>query len=195
MASTAPIPEARRIPMTYERALTAVTQARFAIMRAHRDMAEALEIIAGRQTDGSSLGEATQRAARLLHVASALKQLDAVRADLLARLDGSSPASLAIIRSRVASKPSEPAYEGEFPPIEERLVVSPGWGHLHRRRLREGRPLIQGAVIGEIRAGKVRTVVRSPVAAVFLAWLVSEGDRVDVGRPLASIQPDRATPR
>ena len=81
------------------------------------------------------------------------------------------------------------AFRGDFPPIEERLVVSPGWGHLHRRRIREGRSLVPGAVIGEIRAGGIRTLVRTPAAGNFVSWLVSEGDTVDTGRPLARIQP------
>jgi biotin carboxyl carrier protein len=85
--------------------------------------------------------------------------------------------------------PSEPLFEGEFPPIEERLVVSPGWGHLHRRQIREGRSLIPGAVIGDIRVGQIRTLVRTPTAGVFISWLVAEGDAVDKGRPLARLQP------
>jgi multidrug efflux pump subunit AcrA (membrane-fusion protein) len=79
--------------------------------------------------------------------------------------------------------------EGEFPEFYERLVVSPGWGHLHRRRVRQGRILFQGVVIGEVRAGRIRTLVRSPVTGVFLSWLVAEGDTVDTGRALARIQP------
>jgi biotin carboxyl carrier protein len=83
--------------------------------------------------------------------------------------------------------PVEP--EGEFPEFPERLVVSPGWGHVHRRRVRTGRPLVEGTVIGEIRAGRMRTFVRSPVAGAFVSWLVAEGDTVDTGRLLARIQP------
>lgn len=79
--------------------------------------------------------------------------------------------------------------EGEFPDFPERLIVSPGWGHVHRRRVRLGRPLLEGTVIGEIRAGTMRTLVRSPAAGAFVAWLVAEGDPVDTGRALARIQP------
>jgi biotin carboxyl carrier protein len=79
--------------------------------------------------------------------------------------------------------------EGEFPEFYERLIVSPGWGHVHRRRVRAGRLLAAGAVIGEVTAGRIRTLVRSPVAGVFLSWLVAEGDTVDAGRPLARLQP------
>lgn len=191
MASTAPLRDAHLIPMTYERALTAVTQARAAVVRAHREMAEALEIIASRQESGWSPDEAAQTAAGLLHLASTLKQLDTIRTELLAvAAGGSSTENPATVRPHRSRQPIEPLFEGEFPPIEERLVVSPGWGHLHRRRIREGRSLVPGAVIGEIRAGRIRTLVRTPAAGIFVSWLVSEGDTVDTGRPLARMHPN-----
>jgi biotin carboxyl carrier protein len=90
-----------------------------------------------------------------------------------------------------AEDPPDP--EGEFHELNERLIVSPGWGHIHGRRVREGRLLALGAVIGEVRAGRVRTLVRSPEDGVFLSWLVAEGDTVDAGRRLARLRPRPGT--
>lgn len=192
MVSTEPVPVGARPPMTRERALTAVTQARAAVVRAHREMAEALEIMAGPADPAWPLGESTkQRAARLLHLTSVMAQLDRMRAELLIGGNGEqrrSPRAAADRPSRQAAQPSEPIFEGEYPPIEERLVVSPGWGHLHRRRLREGRRVERDAVIGELRSARGKVAIRAPVSATFSSWLVPEGAMVAEGWALARLQ-------
>jgi biotin carboxyl carrier protein len=83
----------------------------------------------------------------------------------------------------------EAALEGEFPPISERFVVAPSRGRLHHHRVRVGRRLEPGSVIGELRTIGGRVQLRSPLPATFISWLAREGEAVDPGRPLAIVLP------
>jgi hypothetical protein len=74
---------------------------------------------------------------------------------------------------------------GEFLSIRERLVVSPRWGRVHEEPLEEGGPVERGSVLGQIRERGVEATILSPHRAVFVRWLVREGERVAPGSPLA----------
>ena len=80
--------------------------------------------------------------------------------------------------------------EGEFPGISQRLLVAPTGGRLHRHRVREGRHLEPGTVIGELRTPTGRVQVRSRISGTFLAWVAAEGMRVTTGGALAVVTPD-----
>ena len=90
----------------------------------------------------------------------------------------------------------EVPFEGEFPPISERLLIAPARGRLHHHRVREGRPLQPGTVIGELRTIGGRVQVRSRLAGTFLAWIASEGESVNPGQAVAIVRPadDGTTP-
>ena len=83
----------------------------------------------------------------------------------------------------------EVPFEGEFPPISERLLIAPARGRLHHHRVREGRPLQPGTVIGELRTIGGRVQVRSRLAGTFLAWIASEGEAVNPGQAVAIVRP------
>jgi len=79
---------------------------------------------------------------------------------------------------------------GEFLSLPERLVVSPVWGRFHREQLDEGTGLAESAPIARVtEGGGVDTVLMVPVAAVFVAWLAFEGERVWPGMPIARVRP------
>jgi hypothetical protein len=85
---------------------------------------------------------------------------------------------------------ADAVFEGESPPISERFLTAPTRGRLHRHRVREGRQLQPGTVIGELRTLAGRVQIRSWTRSTFLGWLVREGEVVDVGRPIASVLPN-----
>ncbi len=90
----------------------------------------------------------------------------------------------------------EVPFEGEFPPISERLLIAPARGRLHHHRVRQGRSLQPGTVIGELQTIGGRVQLRSRLAGTFLAWIASEGDSVHRGQPVAILRPaNEGTPR
>jgi hypothetical protein len=82
-------------------------------------------------------------------------------------------------------------FEGESPSIPQRLLVSPTWGRLHRRALREGRELQPDTVVGEIRipGGGGRIQLRLLFASRFVGWLAWEGEAVTQGQAVAVVLP------
>jgi biotin carboxyl carrier protein len=91
-----------------------------------------------------------------------------------------------------AIRRDEVVFEGEAPPIPERLLTSPTRGRLHHHRVRDGRHLRPGTVIGEVKTSGGRVQVRSWMQATFLGWLVGEGEVVEAGRPIAIVLPSDA---
>jgi hypothetical protein len=82
---------------------------------------------------------------------------------------------------------------GEFLSISERMVVSPVWGRFHREPLEEGTGLAESAPIARVTEhGGGEFVLVVPVAAVLVAWLAFEGERVWPGMPIARVRPVEA---
>ena len=77
---------------------------------------------------------------------------------------------------------------GERVSITEALVVSPAWGRVQAEPLWEGQPLEKGAVIGRLLEGGEFIPLVCHTPAVFLAWLVGEGERVAPGTRLARVR-------
>jgi hypothetical protein len=90
-----------------------------------------------------------------------------------------------------AIRRDEAVFEGESPPIAERLLISPARGRLHHHRVREGRQLQPGTVIGELRTFRGPVQIRSWVHSTFLGWLAREGEVVHAGSPIAILLPPR----
>lgn len=179
------------VPVTPERAMTSLARCRTAITKAHRELAEAIRITDHLAGGSAPAGPPSERAARALHVAGVLELLDGMRRSLAGTqggelLDGSEPEPATNGHRRSAS-PGD--FEGEYPPLSERIVVSPGRGRIHLRRIREGRHLEQDAVIADLRNGTIKTPIRAPVPAVFVSWLAVEGDLVSRGWRLARLLP------
>ena len=84
---------------------------------------------------------------------------------------------------------AEVVFEGEYPPIAERWLVANARGRLHRHRVRRGRPLEPGTVIGELRTIRGRVQLRSSFAGTFQGWIASEGDSVHPGQAVAIVLP------
>jgi hypothetical protein len=84
---------------------------------------------------------------------------------------------------------AEVLFEGEYPPIAERWLVAQARGRLHRHRIRHGRPLEPGTVIGELRTIGGRVQLRSQFAGTFQAWIAPEGASVHPGQPVAIVLP------
>lgn len=84
---------------------------------------------------------------------------------------------------------AEMPFEGEYPPISERLLIAPARGRLHHHRVRQGRYLEPGTVIGELRTIGGRVQLRSRLAGTFLAWIAAEGESVITGQALAIVRP------
>lgn len=77
-----------------------------------------------------------------------------------------------------------PGSAGEFLSISERLVISPVWGRFHRAHMEEGHTLRRGELIGRVVLASKEVRLVSPMRAVFLGWLVLDGERVSPGRPV-----------
>lgn len=79
---------------------------------------------------------------------------------------------------------------GEYLSFSERLVVSPVWGRLYKEPLEEGTGLAQSAPIARVTEhGGQDFVLVAPVAAVLVAWLAFEGERVWPGMPIVRVRP------
>jgi hypothetical protein len=78
---------------------------------------------------------------------------------------------------------------GDFAAFPERLVLAPTQGRLLLRQLREGQTVRDGDVVGTIhrRAGDVPII--SPWQAVFVGWLVGDGDYIATGVPVLRLRP------
>jgi biotin carboxyl carrier protein len=81
----------------------------------------------------------------------------------------------------------EDSPQGERVLIPDRLVVSPGLGRFHRLDLEEGQQVEEGVLLGHIRENGLVQPVVARVAGTFVAWMVSEGERVRAGVPLARL--------
>lgn len=79
----------------------------------------------------------------------------------------------------------DPYPEGEFLSIRERLVVAPHWGRVHEEIVAPGIQVEAGAILGQLRDRGETSLVVAPLRAVFVRWLVREGERVAPGSPLA----------
>ncbi len=198
MVMGVPSPDGSSFPTTVERGLTAITQCRVALLRAHRQLAEALEVTASlRDADAEPNGNGA-RAWHVLGAPAVMTMLDALRDELLAGNveDGEGGSGLAVAAgsslNATMSPPGSDSVHGEFPPIAERSIVAPDAGRLHRRRLVEGRPVKENGIVAELRRGDVRVFVRSPVAGTFLSWMSAEGETVAPGRGVAWIRPTDA---
>jgi hypothetical protein len=82
-------------------------------------------------------------------------------------------------------------YGGEFVSISERLVVSPRYGRFHGEPIEGGRTLPMGSVLGRVTQAGEQALITSPLRAVFMGWLVFEGERVWPGRPLVLLRPTK----
>ncbi len=72
--------------------------------------------------------------------------------------------------------------------MEERVVVSPGWGRIKPQALTRGQRVEMGEVIGWILEGGRELPLRSHARGPFLRWLVREGERVPPGSPVAILE-------
>jgi hypothetical protein len=179
------------IPMTPERAKTSLARSRVAIRKAHLELAEALRIADHLVGEDPPVREVRDRAARALRLSRVEGFLDEIGRSVdegqRPEPDGDRE------RGRATNGHREPmlplGVDGEFPPLFERIVVSPGRGRVHLRRIREGRRLEQDVVIAELRSGTTKVPIRAPVPAVFLSWLAREGDVVSRGWRIARLLP------
>jgi biotin carboxyl carrier protein len=78
-------------------------------------------------------------------------------------------------------------YLGESSDIEERLIVSPGWGRLRPCDVSSGQEVEVGMVLGHLDDGNGQIPILSHVQGVFVAWLAWGGERVPPGRALARL--------
>jgi biotin carboxyl carrier protein len=76
---------------------------------------------------------------------------------------------------------------GESMNIEERLVVSPGWGRLRPASVAAGEMVEEGTVLGHLDVGNGQIPIISHVQGIFVAWLAWGGERVPPGRALARL--------
>jgi hypothetical protein len=76
---------------------------------------------------------------------------------------------------------------GESADIEERLVVSPGWGRLRPSDVSSGQVVEVGMILGHLDDGVVQIPILSHVHGIFVAWLAWGGERVPPGRALARL--------
>ncbi len=83
MQSMEPVRDRAAIPMTVERAMTAITQCWVAAERAHRQMVEALQIMKNLGGDSGSSEAASERASRVLPLPRLLDELVEMRANVL----------------------------------------------------------------------------------------------------------------
>jgi biotin carboxyl carrier protein len=85
----------------------------------------------------------------------------------------------------VPARDADPTSEGEFLSIRERLVVATSWGRIHEEDFLEGIRVEAGTILGHLRENGNATPLVVPMTAVFVRWLVREGERVRPGSPLA----------
>jgi biotin carboxyl carrier protein len=114
----------------------------------------------------------------------------------LSRAEGSKTVEKAIAQPESSSEELEAAGRtsaeddtplGEWVLIPDRLVVSPGLGRFHRLDLEEGQVIKEGVLLGHIRENGLVEPVIARVGGAFVAWMVSEGERVHPGEPLARL--------
>ncbi len=185
------------IPMTPERAKTSLARCRIAITKAHLELAEAIRIADYLLGGDPPAWEVSDRAAHALRLSRIENLLDEIRRSV----DGSQGPDPDVGREPDRATNGHERQmalremDGEFPPFFERIVVSPGRGRIHLRRIREGRRLEQDFVIAELRTGTTKTLIRTPLPGVFLSWLAREGDVVSRGRRLARLLPTEDEPR
>lgn len=78
--------------------------------------------------------------------------------------------------------------QGEHPPITERFVVAPAWGRIQSGALTEGEVVECGSVVGHVRENGHKLPLVAHIRAAFVSWLVSEGERVGPGTPVAVLR-------
>jgi hypothetical protein len=92
-----------------------------------------------------------------------------------------------MIEPRQDSLPSDRDLLGESADIEERLIVSPGWGRLRPSDVSSGQVVEVGMILGHLDDGIGQIPILSHVQGIFLAWIVWGGERVPPGRALARL--------
>jgi hypothetical protein len=85
----------------------------------------------------------------------------------------------------VPARDGDPTSEGEFLSIREKLVVASSWGRVHEGDVSERMRVEAGTILGHLQENGQATPVVVPVTAVFVRWLVRDGERVAPGSPLA----------
>lgn len=93
--------------------------------------------------------------------------------------------------SRASGEEPAAGYGGEFISISERLVVSPRYGRFHGEPIEGGRILRRGSVLGRVTQAGEEALIMSSFSAVFMGWLVFEGEWVWPGRPLVLLRSAR----
>jgi biotin carboxyl carrier protein len=151
----------RELPRTYARAATLMTRGRAHLAKAREALSTAHEIF--EELSRVERSDVTKETAAQPESSSG----EWGAADS-ASVDGDSP-------------------QGEWILIPERLVVSPGLGRFHRLDLEEGQQVKEGVLLGHIRENGLVEPVVARVGGTFVAWMVSEGERVHPGEPLARL--------
>lgn len=77
---------------------------------------------------------------------------------------------------------------GEFPTIDERLVVAPSAGRFAPSLTKPGAVVEIGESIGLVESRDARCVVGSPFRGSLLGLLVVRGERVRKGQPVARLR-------
>jgi hypothetical protein len=74
--------------------------------------------------------------------------------------------------------------EGEFLSIRERVVVARHWGRVHMERVDQEEAVDEKVILGWLREHGRETPLVASSRAIFVRWLVREGERVAPGRPV-----------
>jgi biotin carboxyl carrier protein len=84
---------------------------------------------------------------------------------------------------------TQPMPSGETLAVPERIIVAPATGVFHRLEgdghIVGGNPVGQGDVIGVVRSLGTSSPVQSPFQGLLVGMLVSDGQRVRRGQPIA----------
>ena len=79
----------------------------------------------------------------------------------------------------------DPTSEGEFLSIRERIVVATSWGRIREEEFVDGTRVEAGTILGQLRENGKSTPLVAPSTAIFVRWLVRQGERVAPGSPVA----------
>jgi [acyl-carrier-protein] S-malonyltransferase len=71
-----------------------------------------------------------------------------------------------------------------------RLAVAPAAGTFHAAAVEPGRPLEQGASVGQVVSNRAEWTVSAAHGGVLVEWLAQDGDPVSPGQPIALLHPD-----
>jgi biotin carboxyl carrier protein len=151
----------RQLPRTYVRAVTLMTRSRVHLAKAREDLLAARDIL-----DELSPAEQSQMVEKTL----------------------AQPQSFSEEREVTGNSAGDDTPQGEWVLISDRIVVSPGLGRFHPLELEEGEQVTEGALLGHIRENGLVEPVVARVTGTFAAWMVSRGQRVHTGEPLARLE-------